>query len=66
MTIICENHDYFNYLKIILLISAVDNLAAYYGSLAHDIFPDVARYLVLRRLSGCPVTVTNTQEKFDE
>ena len=44
MTIICENHDYFNYLKIILLISAVDNLAAYYGSLAHDIFPDgVAR-----------------------
>ena len=42
MTIICENHDYFNYLKIILLISAVDNLAAYYGSLAHDIFPDVS------------------------
>ena len=26
----------------------------------------IARYLVLRRLSGCPVTVTNTQEKFDE
>jgi hypothetical protein len=38
--IICDNLDYLYYLYTISRISAINNLATYYGSLAHDHFPD--------------------------